>query len=217
MNSYILFIEIVGTVAFALSGAMEGIKNNLDLLGVLILGVVTATGGGVIRDVIIGLNPPLTFRNGVSIYISLFASAMMFIFSYYNKNINKRTVSKKFEGSLIYSDAIGLGVFTITGMQIAYQVNASHSFILYIFVGLISGVGGGIIRDLLIDSVPYILNKHVYASASIIGGTLFHVLKKTQFLSERFAIPLCISVIIIIRIIAYYKKWNLPKATIIVE
>ena len=217
MNSYILYIEVLGTVAFALSGAMEGMKKNLDLLGVLILGVVTATGGGVIRDLTIGINPPLTFRTGINIYIALFASAMIFIFSYYNENVNKRTVNKIFDGSLVYSDAVGLGVFTITGMQIAYQLNENHSMILYIFVGLISGVGGGIIRDLLIDSVPYILNRHVYASASIVGGLVFHLLKKTNVLPQHISIPLCIIIIIAIRLIAYYKKWNLPKATIIVE
>ncbi|EHR35034.1 trimeric intracellular cation channel family protein [Helcococcus kunzii] len=217
MSNYILYIEVLGTVAFALSGAMEGMKKNLDILGVLILGVVTATGGGVIRDLTIGINPPLTFRSGTNIYISLITSATIFILSFFNENVNKRTVNKIFERALIYSDAIGLGVFTITGMQIAYHINNNHSLILYIFVGLISGVGGGIIRDLLIDSVPYILNKHVYASASIVGGLFFHLFKKVNIIPEQISIPLCIVIIIAIRIVAYHKKWNLPKATVIIE
>lgn len=217
MENYIFYIEIIGTIAFAISGAMEAIKNKLDLLGVVILGVVTATGGGLIRDLIIGVTPPLSFRDGRNIYISIVASLLVFFYSLFNENINNRTINKIYGDSLIYFDAVGLGAFTITSMQMAYLVNSNYSAILYIFIGFISGVGGGIIRDLLINNVPYILRKHVYASATIIGAIVYHFSRYYSSISEAILIPFSIGIIILIRIMAYHYKWNLPKATRILD
>lgn len=217
MQNYIFYIELIGIVAFAISGALEGIKNKMDFLGVVILGIVTATGGGVIRDLILGINPPLSFRSGLNIYISIITSVIVFVVALFNDKVNKRTVHKVFEDALVYTDAVGLGVFTVTGMQIAYSVSYEYSAILYIFVGLISGVGGGVIRDLLTDNVPYIMDRHVYASASIAGGFVFHQLQWQTIIHDVISIPVCIIIIVIIRVFAYKKKWNLPKATRIID
>lgn len=217
MQSYIFYIELIGIIAFAISGALEGIKNRMDFLGVIILGIVTATGGGVIRDLILGINPPLSFRTGLNIYLSIITSVVVFLTALFNDKVNKRTVHKIFEDALVYTDAVGLGVFTVTGMQIAYSVSYEYSAILYIFVGLISGVGGGVIRDLLTDTVPYIMDRHVYASASIAGGFVFHQLQKQTFIHDAVLIPLCIIIVVIIRIYTYKKKLNLPKATKIMD
>ena len=217
MQNYIFYIELIGTIAFAISGALEGIKNRMDFLGVIILGIVTATGGGVIRDLILGINPPLSFRSGLNIYISIIASVIVFISALFNDKVNKRTVHKIFEDALVYTDAVGLGVFTVTGMQIAYSVSYEYSAILYIFVGLISGVGGGVIRDLLTDTVPYIMDRHVYASASIAGGFVFHNLQRFTYIHDAILIPICIMIVVIIRIYTYKKKLNLPKATRIID
>lgn len=217
MQSYIFYVELIGIIAFAISGALEGIKKNLDFLGVLILGIVTATGGGIIRDVVLGINPPFSLKNGANIYLSIFISVLVFVINLFDDKVNRWTINKLFDKALVYSDAIGLSVFTITGMQVAYNINNSHSLALYVFVGVITGVGGGILRDLLTSSVPYILDRHVYASASLIGAVLFHLLNKYTNISIQIISILCMFIIFIIRILANKFEWNLPKATKIIR
>lgn len=217
MNTYIFYIELMGIIAFSISGAMEAIKNKFDFLGVIILGIVTATGGGIIRDIVIGIIPPLSFRRGLNIYLAIISSIVVFLYSLFNEDINNKTVSKVYERALVYTDAIGLGVFTITSMQIAYGVNPNHSAVLYVFVGVISGIGGGIIRDLLTDTTPYILQRHVYASASLVGSILFHLFTVYSRIYNQIIMLICISIVILIRLLAYHYKWNLPKATKILD
>lgn len=217
MGNFIKYVEIIGLIAFAISGALEGIKSNLDFLGVVVLGVITATGGGVIRDLILGINPPISFRSGVNIYIAVFVSVIVFLVNLFNDNVNRWTVNKLFDISLLYYDAIGLATFTITGMQIAYAIDDSYSMALYVFVGVISGIGGGIIRDTLINAVPYILDRYVYASASIVGAVLFHILIIYTTVNQTLSAIICISIIFSIRILANKYRWNLPKATRIIN
>lgn len=217
MEGFIKYIEIVGIIAFAISGALEGIKSRLDLLGVIVLGIVTATGGGVFRDLILGIRPPFNLRTGFNIYLAIGVALIVFLINLFDKNVNRWTVNKLFDKTLIYSDAIGLAVFTITGMEVAYRLHTEYSIILYVFVGVVTGVGGGIIRDTLINSVPYILDRHVYASASIIGAIIFHLLTVYTDLNRAISSTICIVLIFTIRILAHKYKWNLPKATKIIN
>lgn len=217
MEGFIKYIEIIGIIAFAISGALEGIKSKLDLLGVLVLGIITATGGGVIRDVILGIRPPLNLRFGFNIYLAIIVSMIVFLINLFDDNINRWTINKSFDQSLIYSDAIGLAVFTITGMEVAYRLHTEYSMVLYVFVGVVTGVGGGIIRDTLINAVPYILDRHVYASASIIGAINFHLLTIYTDINRAITSTICIFIIFIIRILANKFEWNLPKATRIIN
>lgn len=217
MEGFIKYIEIIGIIAFAISGALEGIKSRLDLLGVIVLGIVTATGGGVIRDLILGIRPPFNLRYGFNIYLAIAMSLIVFLINLFDENVNRWTVNKALDESLIYSDAIGLSVFTITGMEVAYRLHTEYSIVLYVFVGVVTGVGGGIIRDTLINSVPYILDRHVYASASIIGAIVFHLLTIYTNINIEITSTICISIIFAIRILAHKYKWNLPKATKIIN
>lgn len=213
MENFIQIVEIIGIIVFAISGALSGIKHRYDLLGVVIIGVTTATGGGIIRDIVLGISPPISLRNGLNIYIAIIVSLLVFIINLLDENVNRFTVHKLFDSSLVITDALGLAVFTITGMQTAYVMYPYYSTILYIFVGVMSGVGGGLIRDILTNETPYILERHVYASASIIGGIIYHLLLEYTKLNSRLNVVICVGIIFLIRMLAYKNKWNLPKAT----
>lgn len=217
MEGFIKYIEIIGIIAFAISGALEGIKSKLDLLGVIVLGIVTATGGGVIRDLILGIRPPFNLRSGFNIYLAIGISLLVFLINLFDDNVNRWTINRLFDKSLIYSDAIGLAVFTITGMEVAYRLHTEYSIVLYVFVGVVTGVGGGIIRDTLINAVPYILDRHVYASASLIGAIIFHLLTIHTDINRAITSTICILIIFTIRVFAHKYKWNLPKATKIIN
>lgn len=217
MDSYIIFIEYIGIIAFAISGALSGIKNRYDLLGVIILGVLTATGGGVIRDIILGINPPNSLRTGIYIYLAIIVSVIVFLINLFDDNVNRWTINKLFDKPLVVTDAIGLSVFVITGMQIAYTINTNYSMILYIFVGVVSGVGGGVLRDLITNDVPFIFDRHVYASAAIIGAVIFHISVLYTNLNNKIMMLVCMAIVFVIRMLAYKHKWNLPKATKVIK
>lgn len=217
MSRFLTFVEYIGIIAFAISGALEGIKKRYDYLGVVILGIVTSTGGGMIRDLILGVNPPYSLRSGINIYLAIIVATIVFIVNLLDDNVNRWTVNKLFDETLVLSDSMGLAVFVITGMQVAYNISNSYSAILYIFVGTISGVGGGIIRDMLVSNTPYIFDGHIYASAAIIGSTAYHLLTYYTELPVRLVMIFCIILIFVIRMISYHFNLNLPRATRIIK
>lgn len=208
MDKYILVFDIIGTIAFAISGALVAIEKKMDLLGVIILGIVTAVGGGIIRDLTLGITPPLTFCNPRSIMLAIVTSIITFIGAWlYIKHYV--SVMKPLDALLFISDTVGLGVFTVVGVQTAVEKISMPSSILLIFVGVITGVGGGVVRDLLAGNIPYILKKHIYACASI-GGAMVCMLLWQDFGKE--AAMFCGAVVVVlIRILASHYKWNLPK------
>lgn len=209
MELFIIAMELLGTIAFAISGAMEAIKKNMDILGVTILGLTTAVGGGVIRDMILGNTPPQAFKNPTYALVALVTSLIVFLFLYVYKKSANKNLKKWYEKLLILFDAIGLGVFTTVGISVAEPTVGISNYFLCIFVGVITGVGGGVLRDILADSTPYILVKHVYACASIIGAITCVCL--WNILGKNMAILLGTIVVIIIRLLASHYKWNLPK------
>lgn len=209
MDKWIFILEFIGIIVFAISGSMEAMKANMDLLGVIILAVITSTGGGVIRDLILGITPPNAFANPLYIHVAIVVSVITFGVLYYNKKILEHNVTKTVDKGLLLFDAMGLAVFTVVGMNIAYDISKDYSTTLYVFVGLISGVGGGMMRDILTGNVPYILDRNVYASAAIIGAMLDVVLR--YFISDQLAMILSALVIFTIRMAAAKRGWNLPK------
>lgn len=210
MEIFITLMEIVGTIAFAISGAMVAVKKNMDILGIVILGITTAVGGGIIRDIILGNTPPQVFKNPTYPLIAFITSLVVFLFLYvYKKKNGHENLKKWYEKSLIVFDAIGLGIFTTVGISVAIQANERNSWFLYLFVGVITGVGGGILRDILADDTPYILVKHVYACASIIGAIICILL--WNIVGKTISMFVGTVVVIIIRLLAAHYKWNLPK------
>ena len=138
-NVLVFVLELIGTAAFAVSGAIVGIKKQMDLLGVIVLGVCTAVGGGIVRDVILGVTPPATFHDPVYTLTAAAVSVLMFL-----PHVRARVGRHEpvFDRLLLVMDAVGLGVFTVVGVQCAYRQAEHDTLFLTVFVGLITGVGG---------------------------------------------------------------------------
>lgn len=210
IDKYIFIIEIIGTIAFASSGAMVGIKKQMDLLGVCVLGMTTAVGGGMIRDLILGVTPPVMFQNPTYALLAIAFSVMIFCSMYFFQN--KITHSKFYEvydKLMMIFDSLGLGLFTVVGVTTAINIGYETTGFLQIFVGVLTGVGGGVLRDIMAGNTPYIFVKHVYASASIFGAIIC-VLLNMRF-GELTAMLIGAAVVFVIRILAAHYKWNLPR------
>lgn len=207
MEDVMFVLELIGAAAFAVSGAMVAIEKKADIFGVLFLAVTTALGGGVIRDVLIGRIPPVMFVSYWYLLISVVAALAVFIDAYLRSEKYKLHLDKLDAVNNVF-DAIGLAVFTVSGMNAAMPV--SDNVILVLFVGMCTGVVGGMLRDVMTNTMPKVLRKRVYAVASLIGGGLYyvmHVLDINQLLS----IGCGMLVIFALRLFATIYKWNLPS------
>lgn len=207
MEDVMFVLELIGAAAFAVSGAMVAIEKKADIFGVLFLAVTTALGGGVIRDVLIGRIPPVMFVSYWYLLISVVAALAVFIDAYLRSEKYKLHLDKLDAVNNVF-DAIGLAVFTVSGMNAAMPV--SDNVILVLFVGMCTGVGGGMLRDVMTNTMPKVLRKRVYAVASLIGGGLYyvmHVLDINQLLS----VDCGMLVIFALRLFATIYKWNLPS------
>ena len=173
MDTLILVLEIIGTVAFAASGAMTGVKKNMDIFGVVILGLTTAVGGGVIRDLILGSTPPRTFQDPIYAVLSIAASVLVFIVARRGWFEGRH---QAYDISMLVMDSLGLGAFTVTGIGAAIECGEHGAFLL-VFVGVVTGVGGGVLRDVMAGDMPYIFAQHVYACASLLGAVVCVLLR----------------------------------------
>lgn len=199
MNILMIF-EIIGTIAFALSGACVAIEKKMDIFGIVILGMTTAVGGGIIRDIILGQTPPTAFKEPIYPLIAIVVSLIVFV-------PKIRIIAEKQNNPLlIIMDSVGLGVFTIVGVRAGMTI---ENIYLAIFVGVVTGVGGGVVRDLFAGNTPYIFVKHFYACASLIGAVITVVFWN---INQPFAMIFGASVIVILRLAAAKFRWNLPKA-----
>ena len=222
-SEIVLFtMEIVGTIAFASSGAMLAIRKNMDLFGVGVLGVITSVGGGVLRDLIRGCTPPNMFRNPVYTMVDLGVSIFLFLVIYTLRSSRQsipsgdakgvRALPEKlaaaYDKTMTLFDALGLGIFTVMGINTARTLGYDQRFLL-IFVGVITGVGGGLLRDVIAQEKPYILTKHIYACASIAGA--FACVYAGERLGELAAMALGALVVILVRLLAMHYRWNLPR------
>ena len=185
IEPFIWIVNLIGTVAFAASGALTGLKKGMDLFGVCILGLVTAVGGGVIRDLILGLTPPMAFQDPTSALVALAVSAVFFLGRVRRLLMYKPAL---FNHLLFWMDALGLGVFTVVGVQIAYEAVAKPTLFLLVFV------------------------KHVYASASLAGAILCAGLWSR--LGSMAAMLLGLTVVVLIRGLAAHFRWNLPRSKV---
>ena len=199
MDGFISILDYLGTVAFAVTGASKAIAHKADIFGIIVLATVVGVGGGVTRDVIFG-RFPTAFSD--PIYISLTVGTgivMFFLFSYLKKKMNIWLVF----------DAIGLGVFSIIGASIAYQI-VGLEFLPMIFAGMITAIGGGILRDVFVREIPIVFVKEVYAVASIIGIVIFYGLLSFD-VDVQISSVIGIIAATGIRLLAMKYNWNLPK------
>ena len=207
MDTIILIIKLMGTVAFAASGALTGLRKNMDIFGVCILGLTTAVGGGVIRDLILGFTPPATFRDPTCAMVALITSAVFFLREI--RHLLMRNPDR-YNLMMLWMDSLGLGAFTVVGVQMAYAHVEKPTLFLVVFVGMLTGVGGGVLRDLMAGDTPYIFVRHVYASASLAGALACAMLWRPA--GSVAAMLSGIFLVVLIRCLSAHYRWNLPKA-----
>lgn len=207
MDGFIFILNFLGTLAFAASGAMIGLNKNMDIFGVCILGLATATGGGVIRDLILGLTPPMAFRDPTYAVLALTTSAVFF-----SRRVRRVLMhnQRRYDRLLFWMDTLGLGVFSVAGVELAFSRSGHPTFFLLVFIGTITGVGGGVLRDLLAQEVPYIFVKHIYACASLAGAVLCAGL--WSYVDSMYAMLAGMTAVVVIRVLAAHFHWNLPRA-----
>lgn len=203
----LMILDIIGVISFTISGALVAVRKKMDYLGVCILGIVTAVGGGATRDIIIGSNPPVMFRDPLYVSIAFAVANIVFFFLYFHLNgRSKPLVNHIFEKYLFWFDTVGLASFTANGVMVGKTMTDGGIF-LCAFLGVLTGVGGGILRDLLANEVPAIFVKHVYAMASIVGAITICLLWNV---STILAVTVGIVLVVLIRFFARHYKWNLP-------
>lgn len=205
--SVITVFEIIGTVAFAASGAIVALKKEMDIFGVAILGLFTAVGGGVIRDMILGNTPPAVFKDPVYAVVAIITSIIIFLPKV--RGLLKKS-PKVYDIVMLIMDSVGLGIFTVVGIQTAKSVNPESGYFLLVFVGIVTGVGGGLLRDICAGVTPYIFVKHFYACASLFGSLLCALL--WNYTSENIAMISGSAAVLVLRILAAKFRWSLPKA-----
>ena len=210
IGNVFLFIELAGTVAFAIAGSLIAIDSEFDVFGVLVLGCCTATGGGILRDLLLGRTPPLIFENWIYAAVAGGASLLTFIAAYIFRNGNNPLHKERTAHIIDIVDAFGLGVFTMSGVFTAIDMGHADSGFLCVFIGTITGVGGGALRDVLARRVPFIFVRRIYALAAIAGALLGF--EMFRFGASHVLSTVCPAVlIIIIRLLAMTLRWDMPK------
>ena len=199
IDGFISILDYLGTIAFAVTGASKAIAHKADIFGIIVLSTVVGVGGGVTRDVIFGRFPTV-FSDPIYVGLTVVVGVVMFFLF--------RKLQKRMNIWLVF-DAVGLGVFSILGASIAYQV-VGLEFLPILFGGMITAIGGGILRDVFVREIPIVFVKEVYAIASIIGIIVFYVIL-SYGVDIQIASVIGIVVGIGIRLLAMKYNWNLPK------
>lgn len=198
--SLLYTLDLIGTAAFAASGAWAGIRRNMDLFGVMVLGLVTATGGGTLRDILLGDTPPFCLQDEIYLYIAIGISLATFFLHRHMEWLRY---------PLLYFDAVGLGTFVVIGTEKALQFGTGA--LGAVMLGVMTATAGGMIRDMLANQVPLILRKEVYASACLAGGVLLVGLQQTA-LPQTVAWLIAAGLVILVRVLAIRFDWALPRA-----
>ena len=202
MDIFILVLELIGAAAFAVSGAMTGIRKSMDIFGAFVLALTVAVGGGIIRDIILGAFPPAMFQNPIYALTAFLTCLIVFI-------PQVRDLLERSSRVMLLADSIGLGIFTVSGAMRAFEVSENPTVFLAVFVGVITGVGGGLLRDVMAGDMPYIFVRHIYATASIARALLFCILM--PYTNGYVAMLSGAVLIVLIRLLASHYRWSLPK------
>ncbi len=207
MDFFVFVLELLGTAAFAASGALLAGQKKMDIFGICTMGVISACGGGVLRDVLLGQLPPAMFRSPIYAAVALGISLLLF-----PQPVHRFLARKEhlYDRAMFFADSAGLGIFTIVGVATAIKQGYADNLFFTVFLGVITGVGGGVLRDVLAGVPPFIFVKHIYACASLVGAILYALLWDP--LGETPAGILCGCIIFLIRFLAARYHWNLPTA-----
>lgn len=207
---FLTLCNYIGTIAFAASGVIKGFKHNLDAFGLTVLAIVTACGGGMIRDMMLS-QIPAALTDPKPLYLSILVTYLMYLFVTRKREITPRdkTFIKYLAHLNLVFDAIGLAIFALIGASkgISMDLNIFASGLL----ATLTGVGGGIIRDLLVNETPFVLKEDIYAVLAFLAGTLFHILVVFLQLPQIMSYLLVFSLALIIRLLVIRYKINLPN------
>ncbi len=198
-EDFIYVLDLLGTAAFAVTGAVKAVEHKGDIFGIIVLATLVGVAGGVTRDVIFGRFPN-SFSDPIYVGITVaIGVATFFLFSQFKKRLNVW---------LIF-DAVGLGVFSVVGATIAYEI-VGLSFLPIVFGGVITAIGGGILRDIIVRDIPIVFVKEIYAVASLVGILVFYFILSAG-VELHVATSCGLVVVTILRLVAMKLKWNLPK------
>jgi len=197
MQDWIYFIDLLGTFVFAISGVLTAIDKKFDVVGSIIIGIVTAVGGGTLRDILIGETPVGWMKDHNYLYVILIAVIVSYTYKKYIIKLRK---------GMFFFDTLGIGLFTILGLQKTLGVGLSIPIAL--MMGVVTASFGGVIRDVLTNVIPLIFRREIYATACLIGGIVFISLEQiTQY--EFFNMLISMLTVMIIRYAAVKKNWSL--------
>lgn len=203
----ILILELIGTIAFAFSGCMVANSKKMDVFGVWVLGTVTAVGGGAVRDVLLGQFPPNMFRDGIYVAVAT-ATVVFWLWNAAKRGALSKRHFRQLTVVMDISDSVGLGVFAVVGSQTAIRCGYGDNLFLVIFVGVLTGVGGGLMRDVMANMMPVIFRKRIYASAALAGSAVYVIL--LSLVPEIDAVFAGIITVFVIRTMASLRHWDLP-------
>lgn len=198
--------DMIGTIAFAVSGALVGVARKMDIFGMTVLALATAIGGGIVRDVLLGYFPPNSLRNVVYVTVVLVVTVIVFLI--YNSRYRKHAMGPRSRAGYLLADALGLASFTVTGASAGFKLYPELP-IFIVLLGTITAVGGGIIRDMLAQRIPSVLKEDVYALPSIIGGIVYYLMVTSSW--DSMAVYGAFTVVLVIRLLAIKYNWSLPK------
>jgi len=199
LHSLYYLLELAGTFAFAISGAVAARERGLDLFGITALAFTVACGGGIIRDLCIGAIPPAGLKNWQYLVVAIVATAL---------TVGLYSIVKRLKRPVLLFDTVGLSLFAVTGAQkaLAYGNNGEVAILL----GITTAVGGGVLRDILLNRVPVILEKEIYASAALIGASIVVVGNHLAWISGELLSIIALTTCFTLRILALHYHWNLP-------
>ena len=214
MELFYTIIESIGVVAFSVSGAMVAIRRKTDLFGVILLAIITTLGGGLTRDVIFSFTPPAFFNSKEYLLLSTIVSVIVFLFARKFSNTYLQNETRIEHINDIF-DALGLGIFAVMGVKVAFEQGYEDNALISITCGAITCICGGMLRDVLTNSTPFVLVKRIYAIAAIAGASTYYLLyiySESIGLEDSLAMILGLAVTFILRVLAMAFKWNMPKA-----
>ncbi len=211
MEIFFAVLEYAGIIAFAVTGAMIAVDNEADLVGVVVLALVTSFGGGIMRDLFLGHTPPRFFTDyGAEISVAIMSALAVFVFA---RIFSKSFIEKEKRISSIVNifDALGLGIFSVYSVNLAFEAGQNAPLVA-ISMGIVASVGGGLIRDIITGDVPFILKKHIYLLAALAGAFAYYALVVWVDASIYFATGIGVLLTFVLRMLATVFKWNLPRA-----
>jgi len=199
LQSFYYFLELAGTFAFAISGAVAARQRGLDLFGICALAFTVACGGGIIRDLCIGAIPPAGLKNWQYLFVAILAAGL---------TVGLYSVVQRLKRPVLFFDSVGLSLFAVTGAQKALAYG--HNGQVAVLLGITTAVGGGVLRDILLNRIPVILEKEIYASAALIGALIVVVASYLGWGSSEWDDVIALTTCFTLRILALRNHWNLP-------